>query len=404
MKCFILGLFFALICLPPLHAQTATDAPADANAAAATSAPAGQAPDDMTKKISDLVHAGEYAEAQQLTTGLLVAFPDDQRLIKTKSLLETLLATTASINGRPGSDQQTNNVPTPQPAANTNAEHLTGLEKVDYSALIEQVRQAQQTTDLAQQRKLLQQFMDQSGPFLQKHPTEMLLWQLRAASAISLDDPMAGYEAGQRLLAAGAADSSDSNLQRLLGQLKNKGWLDQQGAEEAKKQAEEQKNKPRDIAVTFSGDASGDGTVRGHGGSDISLNLRSKLEPEVKALLQSRFPHTNLVVNTPDAGEPALRVTINVHNTNWNHSCGLFSCDVFVNSQILITCSSPAGLSVNRTFGLDIKRSVSKGNSSFSERLFSRSLPDWIGEAVLQRVRGVLDEDAVRTSLSKTTP
>jgi hypothetical protein len=43
---------------------------------------------------------------------------------------------------------------------------------------------------------------------------------------------------------------------------------------------------------------------------------------------------------------------------------------------------------------------VSKVNSSFSERSFARSLPDWIREAVLRRVQDVLDEDAVRTSLS----
>jgi hypothetical protein len=42
---------------------------------------------------------------------------------------------------------------------------------------------------------------------------------------------MAGYDAGQKLLAAGAADRSDLNLQQLLAQLKNKGWLDRQTAE-----------------------------------------------------------------------------------------------------------------------------------------------------------------------------
>jgi len=76
--------------------------------------------------------------------------------------------------------------------------------------------------------------MKDSDLFLQKHPTEMLLWQLRAASAFSLDDITAGYEAGQKLLAMGAADSNDSNLQQLLAQLKNKGWLDK---EEVEKQA-----------------------------------------------------------------------------------------------------------------------------------------------------------------------
>jgi hypothetical protein len=39
---------------------------------------------------------------------------------------------------------------------------------------------------------------------------------------------MEGYDAGQKLLAAGAADSTDPALQQLLGQIKNRGWLDRQ--------------------------------------------------------------------------------------------------------------------------------------------------------------------------------
>lgn len=70
--------------------------------------------------------------------------------------------------------------------------------------------------------------MDQSGPFLQKHPDQMLLWRLRAAGAISLNSPTAGYEAGQKLLAMGAEDGNDLNLRRLLAQLKNRGYLDRQ--------------------------------------------------------------------------------------------------------------------------------------------------------------------------------
>jgi hypothetical protein len=49
---------------------------------------------------------------------------------------------------------------------------------------------------------------------------------------------MEGYEAGQKLLAMGAADSNDPSLQQLLAQLKNKGWLDKLAAEEAE-EAEE---------------------------------------------------------------------------------------------------------------------------------------------------------------------
>src|SRR5271154_6087087 len=88
-KPFILGLFLVLTLLSTLNAQTAH---VETGAAAAIPSPAGQAPDDVMKKLSELVHAGKYAEAQQLTSGLLLAYPDDQRLIKAKTLLDKSLA------------------------------------------------------------------------------------------------------------------------------------------------------------------------------------------------------------------------------------------------------------------------------------------------------------------------
>jgi hypothetical protein len=215
-KSLIIGFSLALSCLTLLHAQTSTRPPADSKTEAASPAPTAQAPDEVTNKLSELVHAGKYAEAQQLTTGLLLAYPDDQRLVKTKALLDKLVAPVTTHQPA-------------LPAVNTNVEQLTGMEKVEYDALIELARQAQQTADLPQQNTLLKQFMAQSSAFLQKHPDELLLWQLRAMSAISLHTPMLGYEAGQRLV---AADSNDSNVRRLLAQLKNKGWLDKQAVEE----------------------------------------------------------------------------------------------------------------------------------------------------------------------------
>jgi hypothetical protein len=216
----ILGLPFIPATLPLLHAQTSIPTPADANATAAVSAASGQAPDEATKKISELVLAGRYTGAQKLTEGLLIAYPNDQRLIKAKALIDSRLSSGGSTSAAPGNAQPT------QPTTNPNAEQLTGMDKVDYDALIELGRQAQLTTDLEQQKVSLKQFMDQSAPFLQKHPDQILLWQLRAASAISLNDFVAGYDAGQKLLAAGVADSTDPGSRRLLAQLKNKGWLD----------------------------------------------------------------------------------------------------------------------------------------------------------------------------------
>ncbi len=222
MKTLILGFLLLLICLPPLHAQTTTNAPSEANTGATNPVPTGQAPEDVTNKISDLVHAGKYAEAQQLTTGLLVAYPNDQRLIKAKALIDSLLIADGS---RAVSNQPTNNVAPPQSAANTNAEPLIGMEKVEYNSLIELARQAQQTTDLDQQNLLLQQFVDKSRPFLQRHPENILLWQVLAASALSLGDPLSGYEAGIHLLSVSGADGGDVQSQQLLSKLNLKGWL-----------------------------------------------------------------------------------------------------------------------------------------------------------------------------------
>jgi hypothetical protein len=243
----ISGLFLGLLVVPHLVAQATPPAspsrampesgmpanPASTNNAAPAmpATPSGQAPEEMTGKISELVHAGKYTEARQLTNGLLIAYPDDQRLIKAKTLIDKLLSSGGSTNTAPATSQN------PQPATSANAENLTGMDKVDYNALIVLARQAQQTTDLDEQKRLLRQFMAQSNSFIQKHPDQMLLWQLRAASAISLNDPLAGYDAGQRLLVAGAAESNDSALQQLLGQLKNKGWFEKQ---EAEKQTQKQ--------------------------------------------------------------------------------------------------------------------------------------------------------------------
>ena len=81
-KSLIFGFVLALMFVPPLHTQTTTNVPADSDATAVKKTPTSQAPDDVTNKIADLVHAGKYAEAQQLTAGLLLAYPDDQRLAR----------------------------------------------------------------------------------------------------------------------------------------------------------------------------------------------------------------------------------------------------------------------------------------------------------------------------------
>ena len=72
--------------------------------------------------------------------------------------------------------------------------------------------------------------MIESHPFAEQHPNDLLIWQLRAAAALSLNEPIEGYQAGQELLSAGAADSNDPNLQHLMAQLNLQGWLDHKKA------------------------------------------------------------------------------------------------------------------------------------------------------------------------------
>lgn len=231
-KSFILGIFLAPIVLSPLQAQTARNTPAaSANAAPPdrTATSAGQAPEDVLARLSGLIHTGKYVEAQQLTAGLLLAYPDDQRLIKAKTLLDQAISSSKPGDIAVGTNQPTNSVSLT--ATGSNAIHLAGMDKVEYNSLIELARQAQQTSDLEQQKILLQKFMNESNSFVEKHPDALLIWQLRAASALSLNDPMAGYDAGQKLLAAGAADSDDPNLQHLVAQLNLEGWLDKKTTE-----------------------------------------------------------------------------------------------------------------------------------------------------------------------------
>jgi hypothetical protein len=393
----ILSGLLALMVSAPLPAQTARNPQTAPNPSTESTTPAGQAPEEVMKKLSDLVHAGKYAEAQHLTSGLLAAYPNDKRLIKAELLLKKSLANT-SANATPGSNQPTGNVTSAQPALNTSVEQLAGMDRVDYNALVELARQAQQTTDLAEQKKLLHQFMDESNTFLRKHPMQMLLWQLRAATAITLNEPIAGFEAGEKLLAIGAADSNDPNLQRLLAQLKNKGWLDKQAAE----QAQEQKDKPRDISVALTGDASDGGLFRQKGNGIVVINLRSRIENDLIARLQSRFPHTNVLINTPDAGDPVLRLTINLQDSDVDSKCGWLSCDVYANSKLRLSVYSPAGQLAERTFTLQIKRSVSKGGSAWDMEKAAPVLQEWMGQEVLEKFQSVLDEDAVRTSMRQS--
>lgn len=163
---------------------------------------------EAMREFLDLVHAGKYAAANTVVAGLLSAYPQDPRLPRAKELVDKALA----AETRP-----------PAPAASGK---LTDEEKAAYHRLVGLTEQAKQSADPARQKVLLRQFMNESTPLVGLHPGLLLLWQIRAAAALTLDDPLAGYEAGQNLQALGAAESNDRNLLHLLALLRDKGWDD----------------------------------------------------------------------------------------------------------------------------------------------------------------------------------
>lgn len=226
----------ALCLAAPLQAQNQTSTVPDVNGAAPAPAPApapaGQAPEEATNKITDLVHAGKYAEAKQLVAGLLIAYPDDQRLTKAKDLIDKLIAAPNAASATKGSQQG-------YWSLNGDAGHLTDADKLEYSTLMELARQSQQSNNPDDQFRLLMRFMRQSADFLKRHPDQMVLWQLRAVAAIGLVDPRDGFEAGQKLLAAGAMERNDPALQQLLAKLNLLGWMDKDKVEDLQRKADE---------------------------------------------------------------------------------------------------------------------------------------------------------------------
>src|ERR1700688_4493869 len=126
LKSYVLGWLVAMIFLAPLHAQTVAS---ESSAAPASPTSASQAPDEVMKKLSDLVHAGKYAEAQQTVAALLILYPDDQRLVKAKVLLGRASVTAGAPSVAPSANPPTSKVASFQPASN-----LAGMDKVDYTA------------------------------------------------------------------------------------------------------------------------------------------------------------------------------------------------------------------------------------------------------------------------------
>ncbi len=178
------------------------------------------APDEAMRELRDLIHAGKYTEASQLTSALLPAHPHDQRLLQTRALLDKAL-NPSSLTAATAPPRQSDG------GAGRTESMLTLPEQANYHALLELARQAKQTGDLSEQKTLLRQFMSESRVLADRYPDLVLLWEMRAASAMVLDDIRAGAEAGKKLMLLSDSERNAANRPPVLELLKNKGWLDE---------------------------------------------------------------------------------------------------------------------------------------------------------------------------------
>jgi hypothetical protein len=158
----------------------------------------------------------------------------------------------------------------------------------------------------------------------------------------------------------------------------------------------EQKSRPQETLVSFSGDAAGVGIAHGDEGAD-RYKLRDWIQSGVLRLLQSRFSNVRILL--PNDDNAALNVAIDVRNTIWRHTCGVFSCDVSVTSELRVTISSSSGSRVDRSYAIGGTHNVSKGMYAFNSgptNTVDKLLPEWIGQEVLNDIRHLMNEDEVR--------
>lgn len=83
---------------------------------------------------------------------------------------------------------------------------------------------ADKATTATERNRLLNEFLDQSSPFVKEHPDQINIWVLRAVAALEVNKTGAGSTAGRRLIALGQ-DRSDQKIQKVLAMLERKGWL-----------------------------------------------------------------------------------------------------------------------------------------------------------------------------------
>jgi hypothetical protein len=109
--------------------------------------------------------------------------------------------------------------------ASGNSPSLTGTARRQFDTLALIIEEADKAQTDVERKKLLREFLEKSEPFLKENPDQTPIWTLRAVAALELNQAKMGWEAGRKLLEAGAGDSDDLKTRKVLAALERKGWL-----------------------------------------------------------------------------------------------------------------------------------------------------------------------------------
>ena len=112
-----------------------------------------------------------------------------------------------------------------EPTAADDPPPLTGAARRQLDALRLIIEEADHATLDTERKKLLQEFLAKSEPFVKENPDRISVWALRAVAAVELDEPKIGWEAGRKMLKAGAENSDDPKTRKVLASLERRGWL-----------------------------------------------------------------------------------------------------------------------------------------------------------------------------------
>jgi tetratricopeptide (TPR) repeat protein len=165
------------------------------------------------KEIDRLVQQDKFSEALARVDALLRSNPNDKDLLELKAQLQK------SVPAAPATPA-TAATSTPSAAPRLNSEDRLALDTLN--SIIDDIKAAK---DEDSSKKLMQEFLDRSKPFVEKFPEQAGIWAMRATAAMDLDRIADGADAARHLKSLGALDSDDTQTRKVMARLSRKGWL-----------------------------------------------------------------------------------------------------------------------------------------------------------------------------------